>query len=169
MRDFLRDPITETITIAAPIELCFALSTNIELVQRTLGMKPVGVVTEGHITANSRIHWHGWKFGLPTEHHTLITAFEPPQTIELSDGAAKAAFFQDTQERGRFASFQHDHFFREHIIDGEPHTILRDGIHFALPFGIAGRIVAQSIVAPHIRKLAHRRFEMLKALAESKD
>jgi hypothetical protein len=56
----------ESIHIAAPIERCFALSTRIELVQRTLGMVPIeGGLREGHIAANSRVVWRGWKFGLP--------------------------------------------------------------------------------------------------------
>ena len=105
-------PITlyESISVRAPMARCFALSTRIELVQRTLGMKLIdtgvaGGVTIGHINANSRVVWRGWKFGLPTEHHTLITAFEPPH----SDVNGKTvAYFEDSQERGRFASFRHD-------------------------------------------------------------
>jgi ligand-binding SRPBCC domain-containing protein len=158
--------ITESITIHAPIERCFALSTRVELVQQTLGMNPVGDITAGHVAANSRVHWRGRKFGLMTEHHTLITAFEPPQVIDLPSGPAKAAFFQDSQERGRFASFHHDHFFRENIVDGQPQTLLRDEIHFALPFGLFGKAVAKLIVEPHVKMLARTRFAMLKQLAE---
>jgi ligand-binding SRPBCC domain-containing protein len=167
MRDFLREPIVESIVIQAPIARCFALSTRIELVQRILGMTPVAGTTSGYITAGSRVAWRGWKFGLPTEHHTLITAFEPPQTIELPSGPAKAAFFQDTQERGRFAAFHHDHFFREEVVDGSVQTSLRDEIHFRLPFGLMGALVAQTVLAPHIRLLAQRRFAMIRELAET--
>jgi len=162
LHDFLRDPIVETIAICAPIERCFALSTRIELVQRTLGMKLIdsgvaGGVTTGHITANSRVVWRGWKFGLLTQHHTLITAFEPPHN--------SVAYFEDSQERGRFASFRHEHLFQQH--DGE--TVLEDRIHFALPFGFLGRLAAKLIVAPHIRKLARQRFAMIQQLAEGED
>src|SRR4051812_11045255 len=111
--------VCETISIDAPIERCFALSTRVELVQQTLGMALIGGVTTGHITANSRVVWRGWKFGLPTRHHTLITQFQAPSTYELpqrnsTSGAPvrfKAASFTDSQERGRFASFQHQHNF----------------------------------------------------------
>jgi ligand-binding SRPBCC domain-containing protein len=157
--------IVETIAIHAPLERVFALSTRIELVQRTLGMKLVdtgvaGGVTSGHITTNSRVVWRGWKFGLPTEHHTLITAFEAPHTAV--DGQS-VAFFEDSQEHGRFASFRHEHFF--HQFNGET-TTLTDRVHFALPFGILGRLVVKLILAPHIRKLARQRFAMIKELAE---
>ena len=163
MRDFLDEPIHEAIHIRAPIERCFALSTRIELVQRTLGMKLIGDLTTGHITANSRVTWQGWKFGLPTTHHTLITAFEPPHTLT----SGKTAFFQDTQERGRFAFFQHDHHFHEEMLTNTPITTLRDEIRFALPFGPLGRLAANCLLAPHIRKLAHQRFALIKQLAET--
>jgi ligand-binding SRPBCC domain-containing protein len=151
--------ICESITIKAPLERCFALSTQVELVQRTLGMKLIGGVTTGHITAKSRVVWRGWKFGLPIEHHTLITAFEPPHPG--SDGQP-AAYFEDSQERGRFASFRHEHFFCQL---GQ-NTELEDRIHFALPFGPFGRLASKFLLAPHIRKLARQRFAMIKQLAE---
>ena len=164
-------PITEIITVHAPIERVFALSTNVKLVQQTLGMDLIDIgqadgVTSGNIIANSRVHWRGRKFGLMTEHHTLITRFEPPATIELPSGPTKAAFFEDTQESGRFATFHHDHFFRETLVEGAPQTLLRDEIHYTLPFGILGRIAANLVMTPHIRMLARTRFAMLKQLAE---
>jgi ligand-binding SRPBCC domain-containing protein len=159
MRDFISDPVRESIAIGAPIDRCFALSTRIELVQRTLGMKLVDTgasdgITTGHIAANSRVVWRGWKFGLPIEHHTLITAFESPHN--------GLAYFEDSQERGRFASYRHEHFFRQH---GDE-TTLEDRIHFALPFGLLGRIATKFILAPHFRKLVRQRFAMIKQLAE---
>jgi len=163
-----REPIRETVTIHAPIERCWALSTRVELVQKTLGMTLAGGVTHGSITAGSRVVWSGWKFGLPTSHHTLITRFEPPHAQPLGAGShrfAQEAHFQDTQEKGRFASFHHDHFFHEEA-DGERATVLTDEVHFRLPFGALGEFVAGRIMAPYIRKLTQRRFAMLKELAE---
>jgi hypothetical protein len=73
--------ITEDARVNAPIERVFALSTRVELVQKTLGMNLIDSgVTSGHVSAGSRVHWRGWKFGLPTEHHTLLTGFVPPHT-----------------------------------------------------------------------------------------
>jgi ligand-binding SRPBCC domain-containing protein len=164
MRDFLLDPVHESITISAPISRCFALSTNIELVQRTLGMKLIdsgepGGVTTGHIAANSRVVWRGWKFGLPIEHHTLVTAFEPPHP---GSDSQLTAYFEDSQERGCFASYRHEHFF----IQLGCNTELEDRIHFALPFGVLGRVAAKFLLAPHMRKLARQRFAMIQELAE---
>ena len=83
MRDFRTNPIRESITIHAPIARCFALSTRVELVKETLGMDLVAdpaphYIASGHIVAQSRVHWRGWKFGLPTHHHTLITGYTAP-------------------------------------------------------------------------------------------
>jgi ligand-binding SRPBCC domain-containing protein len=157
----------ESITIHAPIERVFALSTRIELVKETLGMSLVDTgFTSGHIVSGSRVVWHGWKFGLPTSHHTLITALDEPHAAPT--GLA-TAFFQDTQEKGRFATFHHDHHFDEspESAIGEPITILRDEVHFTLPFGPLGSLAAKFLLAPYISKLASQRFARIKSLAES--
>ncbi len=176
MRDFVREPIVETAVIHAPMERVFALSTRVELVKKTLGMNlvesrlPDGVAA-GHVKGGSRVHWRGWKFGLPTEHHTLITKFEAPHTHYLRvdhHEITKQAYFQDSQEKGRFAFFQHDHYFDESVAleTGEAVTVLRDEVHFALPFGVLGRVAAAALLAPHIRKLVHVRYGILRELAE---
>jgi ligand-binding SRPBCC domain-containing protein len=110
--------------------------------------------------------WRGWKFGLPTSHHTLITAFAPPERQPTGE---VTAFFQDSQERGRFAFFQHDHYFRQEYdpTRQQPITTLHDEIRFALPCGALGCVAANLLLAPHIRSLARRRFVMIKQLAES--
>jgi ligand-binding SRPBCC domain-containing protein len=177
MRDFTREPIHESAVIHAPIERLFALSTSVELVKQTLGMNLVdtgvaGGVISGHITDNSRVVWHVWKFGLPTTHHTLITGFIEPHTHFIRvdhHEITKEAFFQDSQERGRFAFFQHDHHFYESTdpATGKPITELEDEVRFSLPFGPLGRIAANLLLAPHIRSLCRQRFARLKGLAES--
>src|SRR5579883_970251 len=102
--------IIESIVVHAPVEECFAVSTRIELVQKTLGFTPTPAC--GPVFMGSRVQWRGWLFGLPHTHHTLITAFDPPH------------FFRDSQERGRFASFHHDHRFTS--IEGG--TLLEDEV-----------------------------------------
>ena len=171
MRDFRIDPIREATTIYAPIGRCFALSTRVELVKETLGMNlvdsgvPNGVV-DGHISAHSRVVWHGWKFGLPTTHHTLITGYAAPH---IDDAGQSTAWFQDSQEKGRFAFFQHDHHFGESTdpTTQQPITTLEDEVRFALPLGPLGAMAATFILAPHIRKLARQRFARIKSLAET--
>ncbi len=140
----------DSILINAPIERCFRLSTSIEVVALTLGMRPVEGKLSGMILANDQLLWRGWKFGLPQMHETLITGFEDPH------------FFQDTMGRGRFATFQHDHHFT--AIAGA--TQLQDELRFSMPFGWPGKLVGQLVMVPHIKGLLQRRFRLLKSLAE---
>jgi ligand-binding SRPBCC domain-containing protein len=144
--------IGDSIFINAPIERCFMLSTNIELVGRTLGMKPVEGKTSGAVVGNDRLLWAGWKFGLPHLHETHITAYEPP------------AFFQDTMGKGRFKRYQHDH----HFYEMDDRTVLNDKIRFSMPLGFVGRFVAQFVLVPYISRRLRRRLVLLKQLAESR-
>jgi ligand-binding SRPBCC domain-containing protein len=142
--------VKDSITIDAPIDRCFLLSTSIELVAPILGFKAVSGKTSGLVVMGDQLVWRGWKFGLPQMHETLITAYDRP------------AFFQDTMGRGRFAAFQHDHHFD--VVDGK--TLMRDEVRFSLPLGPAGWAVGRVIMVPHVASLLKRRFAMLKRIAE---
>ncbi len=170
-------PIRDTATVHAPLNRLWALSTRVELVKTVLGMNLVGGTTQGFVQEGTRVVWKGWKFGLPTEHHTLITGFRPPHPAAAEPTLAPelhadavgqpVAWFQDQQERGRFAFFQHDHWLRESTApDGSPQTVLEDAVQFRLPFGAPGRLAARWLMTPYIRRLVKRRFASLKALAE---
>lgn len=143
--------VKESLYIRAPIDRCFLLSTSIPLVRKILGMKPVEGRTGGLVQLGDRVLWRGWKFGLPVKHETLITAYDRP------------VFFQDTMARGWFRHFHHDHALED--IAGQ--TRLVDVIRFSLPFGALGRLVGRKIVAPHVRRLLHARYQMLKRIAET--
>lgn len=167
----------DSIEVHAPLDRLWALSTRIELVKETLGMKLVGGIREGFVREGSRVVWRGWKFGLPTEHHTLITGCvsphatvaEPTKAPELhaERKGQRVAWFQDQQEQGRFAFFQHDHWLRERTAaDGSPLTVLEDEVQFSLPLGPPGRLVARWVMQPYVRRLVKRRYARLKALAE---
>jgi ligand-binding SRPBCC domain-containing protein len=145
--------ISDSIHINAPIERCFMLSTNIELVGKTLGMKPLEGKTKGTVVAGDKLLWVGWKFGFPQMHESLITRYEPP------------VFFQDTMERGRFKRYQHDHHF--FFMDGR--TVLNDKIRFTLPLSWLGRLVARTILVPYISRALRRRMKLLKKVAESQE
>jgi len=140
----------ESAHVRAPIDRVFLLSTSIALVQQTIGLKPVSGKTSGLIVMGDQLVWKGWKFGLPAMHETLITGYDRPN------------FFQDTQGRGRFQFFQHDHRFEE--VDG--HTLLMDVVQFQLPFGYLGKKVARRIVVPHVLDLLRERFALIKRIAE---
>ena len=142
--------VKESTHINAPIDRCFLLSTSIDLVRETIGLRPVSGKTSGLIRHGDQLIWRGWKFGLPAMHETLITAYDRP------------TFFQDTMGRGRFRSFQHDHHFQE--VGGQ--TLLWDVVRFSLPFAAPGRLVGKAILVPHVLRLMAARFELIKRLAE---
>ena len=167
----------DTAEVHAPLDRLWALSTRVELVKNTLGMNFAGGLTHGFVQYGTRVVWRGWKFGLPTEHHTLITGYaaphaaavEPTHAPELHAETPKqrVAWFQDSQEKGRFAFFQHNHWLRERSgSDGTPVTVLEDEVHFRLPFGPLGQFAARWIMTPYIRRLVKHRFASLKQLAE---
>jgi ligand-binding SRPBCC domain-containing protein len=105
------------------------------------------------VVSGDRIRWQGWQLGLPQYHVSLISAFEPNR------------YFQDRMIAGRFKSFQHDHEFTE--IGGQ--ILLKDTVRFSLPMGSVGRVIGKRVMIPHIRGLLHRRFNLLKRIAESEE
>lgn len=174
------DTVQDSAQVQAPLDRVWALSTRVELVKNTLGMNLAGGVTSGFVRAGSRVIWKGWKFGLPTEHHTLITGYAAPHAattgptlapeLHAESPGQPVAWFQDSQERGRFAFFKHDHWMRErHSADGGVVTVLEDRVQFRLPFGVLGRIASRVLLEPYIRRLVKRRFASLKQLAEGNE
>lgn len=144
--------ISDTVYVSAPIERCFLLSTNVELVGKTLGMKPIEGKTSGMVAQDDRLLWAGWKFGFPHMHESHITKFEPPH------------FFQDTMGRGRFKRYQHDH----HFYEMDERTVLNDKIRFTMPFGVLGRLVGHAVIVPYLSRKLRRRMRLLKRVAENK-
>ena len=164
--------------VGAPLERIWALSTRVELVKNTLGMNLVGGTTSGFIGDGSRVVWRGWKFGLPTEHHTLITGYAAPHKAVAEASLAPelhadtvgqpVAWFQDSQERRRFAFFQHANWMRERRDSScLPVTVLEDEVRFRLPFGPLGKLAERLVMRPYIEALVKRRFSSLKQLAET--
>jgi ligand-binding SRPBCC domain-containing protein len=146
--------VRDQITVQAPIERCFLLSTSVELVQRVLHMRPVRGRTTGLVHAGDTIRWQGWQLGLPQHHESLIDGYDPPR------------FFRDRMISGRFAGFAHEHRFTD---QGNGSVILADEVHFTMPWGWPGAAAGRLILEPHIRSLLRRRFNMLKQIAESEE
>lgn len=148
--------------IAAGLERCFALSTSVPVVRRTLGFEPVAGVTQGQVRMDSEVLWRGRLFGLRHTHLTKITAYAAPHTDE---GGNRVAWFQDTQARGRFAVFQHNH----HLLEAGGETLLQDEIRYALPLGWLGALVGRFVMLPYIRRTLRARMRLLRRLAESRE
>jgi ligand-binding SRPBCC domain-containing protein len=145
--------VKDSVHIDAPMERVFLLSTSVELVRLTLGMRPVAGRVTGCVVAGDQVEWRGWKFGLPTRHVSVISGYEAPE------------FFQDTQLTGRFARFQHDHHLQ--WVGGQ--VFAHDKVKFSLPFGVLGKVVAKRVMVPYVARLLARRFALLKRVAEGEE
>jgi len=82
----------------------------------------------------------------------LTYHFEPP------------THFRDSQVRGAFRRFDHDHYFAP---DGSGGTVMRDVFAFDAPLGWLGWPVARLILVPYTRQFLDRRNQVVKRVAES--
>jgi ligand-binding SRPBCC domain-containing protein len=141
-------------TIKAPRERCFDLSRDIDLHVRSMehsGERAIAGCTSGLIGMGQQVTWRAMHCGVAHEHCSRITAFDSPH------------HFRDSMISGRFRSFEHDHHFDE----GAPgHTIMRDIIEFASPFGPIGALVDRVFMKHYLEKLILQRNAVIKQAAE---
>ncbi len=142
--------IRHSLAVHAPIARCFALSTSVEVVHRELHMTPVEGRTSGLVQSGDYIRWEGMQLGFWNYHVSKIYDFESP------------FYFRDRMISGRFKRFEHDH----RLTPSPDGTLLNDEIRFDMPFGLLGHAVGALILEPHVTKLLHRRFRLIKRLAE---
>jgi ligand-binding SRPBCC domain-containing protein len=141
--------------IAAPIEVCFRATLNIDL-ELLAGedhkIEAVEGVTSGVIGAGERVTWRTRQFGLWIKHTTEITAMNEP------------VYFQDSMVKGLFRSFRHDHFFRS--IDPTT-TEMRDDLRFSMPIVLMGLISEHLFVKRRLATLLEKRNEVIRRYAET--
>jgi ligand-binding SRPBCC domain-containing protein len=142
-------------TIAAPAARCFDLSRDLDLHLRSFAHtdeRAIAGRTSGLIGMGEEVTWRARHFGFTHEHRSRITAFDAPR------------HFRDSMVRGRFRSFEHDHFFAE----SEPGvTVMTDVIAFASPLGPLGRLVDRLVMTAYLRRLIQGRNAVIKDAAES--
>ena len=141
-------------SINAPLERCFDLARDLDLHLRSMnasGERAIGGKTSGLIGMGEEVTWEARHFGVRHRHHSRITAFERP------------AHFRDSMVHGRFRRFEHDHYFTQ----GTGHTVMRDVIEFASPFGLLGRLVDAMFLSSYLRDLIIERNRVIKEAAEA--
>lgn len=114
-----------TRTRASP-ERCFDLSRDLDLHLRSMvdsRERAVEGRTAGLIEFGEEVTWRARHFGFVHHHRSRITAFDRPR------------HFRDSMVEGRFARFEHDHYFEP---EGDV-TVMRDIVEFDAPFGVIGR------------------------------
>lgn len=146
--------VADKLSVRAPAERCFLLSTSVALVAHELRMRPVRGRTSGLVVGGDTVRWEGWQLGLPQFHESLIEPFEP------------FVFFRDRMIAGRFASFEHDHRFTD---QGDGTVLMSDEVRFSMPLGWVGDLVGKYVLEPHIRQLLKKRFALLKRIAEGEE
>jgi ligand-binding SRPBCC domain-containing protein len=125
--------------IEAPIECCFDLARDIDLhmrsTQRTREVAIAGI-TEGLINSGDEVTWEATHFGIRQKLTSRITAFDRPN------------HFRDSQVRGAFRRFDHDHRF-ETISGGI--TLMRDEFDYESPLGWLGKMADRLFLETYLR------------------
>jgi ligand-binding SRPBCC domain-containing protein len=131
--------------VAAPVERCFDLARSIDLHQLSTaatGERAVAGRTSGLIGPGEEVTWRARHLGVWQTLTSRITAYERP------------VHFRDSQVRGAFRRFDHDHFFA------------REG---DAPLGLLGRAAERIFLTAYMRRFLVERNRVLRVVAESDD
>ena len=142
-----------TTRVAASRERCFDLARDLDLHVRSMqhtSERAVAGRTTGLIELGEEVTWEGRHFGILHRHTSRITQLERPK------------HFRDSMVRGRFARFDHDHYFET---DGAE-TLMRDEVAFASPLGPIGWLVDRLYLTRYLTTLLERRNGEIKREAE---
>ena len=126
--------------IRAPLEACFDAARDLDLHVKSLSHtneRAVAGRMSGLIELGETVTWRGRHFGITQHFTSKITAFDRPK------------YFQDSMQRGAFASFVHDHYFAPR--DGG--TVMTDVLEFTAPFGVIGRVVERFVLRRYLERL----------------
>ena len=139
--------------VAAPVEVCFDLSRDIDFHTHSLahtGERAVAGRTSGLIGLGESVTWEARHLGVRQRLTVVITAFDRP------------AYFRDEMTAGAFAAFAHDHRFegRAGI------TVMTDEVTFRSPLGPVGWLVDRLYLTGYLRRLLAGRCEAIKREAE---
>ena len=147
-------PIIELLTsINAPEGTCFDLARDIDLhIASTEGTreKAVAGVTSGLITHGEEVTWEATHFGIRQRLTSRITRFDRPR------------HFRDSQVKGPFRRFDHDHFFTNE----SGVTVMRDVFDYESPLGLLGRCADRLFLWSYMVRLLKKRALVIKAAAE---
>ncbi len=106
-------------------------------------------VKSGLINFGEEVTWEATHFGIRLA--SRITRFDRPR------------HFRDSQVRGAFRRFDHDHFFM--VESGA--TVMRDVFDYESPFGMLGRCADRWFLKSCMTRLLKKRALAIKAAAET--
>jgi ligand-binding SRPBCC domain-containing protein len=146
--------ITVISRIQAPIEECFDLARDIDLhIKSTEGTneKAIGGVTAGLIGLGQEVTWEATHLGVRQTLTSRITAFDRPR------------HFRDSQVRGPFCRFDHDH----HFATEAGITVMKDVFDYTSPLGWLGRCADRVFLRSYLTKFLQTRSAITKQAAEA--
>ena len=149
-------PVIEVLTtINAAPELCFDLARDIQMhIESTAGTGEVAVsgVTNGLMELGDEVTWEATHFGVRQKLTSRMTRFDRPR------------HFRDSQVRGAFNRFDHDHFFT--VESGR--TIMQDVFDYESPLGLLGHWADRCFLRSYMTKLLKNRALVIKTVAEAR-
>jgi ligand-binding SRPBCC domain-containing protein len=143
------------IHVAAPPDRCFDIARSVDWHVRSgraTQERAVGGVTHGLLELGDTVTWRARHLGVTQYLTSQISVFDRPR------------HFRDSQVRGAFHRFDHDHYF-EVAPDGG--TVLRDIFDFEAPLGWLGRLAERLFLTEYMRRFLTVRALAVKAAAES--
>ncbi len=140
--------------INAPIEVCFDLSTSIDLHKISASNtqeEAIGGRTEGMILLGETVTWRAKHFGLWHKLKVEITEYDRPN------------YFVDEMIEGLFKYMRHKHEFEP----CESGTLMKDTFEFSSPLGYLGTLVDSLILKRYLTRFLKQRNKTIKEFAEN--
>jgi ligand-binding SRPBCC domain-containing protein len=111
-------------------------------------------VTKGLLELGDEVTWEATHFGVRQRLTARITAFSRPN------------HFRDSQVRGAFRRFDHDHYFTATC---EGATLVRDEFDYDSPLGWLGLVADYLFLKAYMRLFLEKRNRLIKHVAETSD
>jgi ligand-binding SRPBCC domain-containing protein len=143
-----------TTFIAAPVNVVFDLSRNVELHRESMKQhKEIAVAGTrfGLIEEEDTVTWKA--------HHLFRNRLLRVKITEMK----KHSHFTDEQLQGDFKTMKHEHHFKP----CENGTILIDLFHYEIPYGFFGRLFNSMYLYKYMTNLLLQRNRTIKDFAES--
>lgn len=143
-----------TTFIAAPVEIVFDLSRNIELHKRSMVQykeEPVAGTRFGLIENDDTITWKA--------RHLFKNRFLRVRVTDMQ----KPHHFTDEQMNGDFKMMKHEHHFKS----CDNGTIMIDLFYYEVPYGTFGKIFDKLFLFKYINRLLQQRINGIREYAES--
>ncbi len=151
--DVVMPVVIVSIEVRTSIEVAFDLARSVEVHLASTagtGERAVGGVSSGLLELGDEVIWEARHFGIRQRLTSKITAFDRPWA------------FRDSQVRGAFRRFDHDHLFS--CASGI--TTMTDRFDFTSPLGWIGRAADLLFLERYMRRFLLARAEAIRAIAE---